>query len=1001
MYKITIVSRCQNKALKETRKIIDKFGLRTSDKTWNCNITNEGLQYLITKLRKTARKNTAIAIYYLKENKLRLYCIIGNKKEFGNDGACPVSVTTNKHISFYDKNIYKTMPYYKAIMEFIGYCHDLGKISGLFQEMLHSKKEIENKDVFRHEFLTVLILHYSNDKSTLKEKISNILNKYKSNSKAEEIKLFKIDTGDKILDFCCKVIVSHHKLPNLFSSNVSLNYDNYIRVDRVPNESTFKKLFCFFEDKTFKKILQRKNILFEKIKTMEKKFSDANLVFTLGHFINFRNALMLADHYISSRLKDETGTERILAKSKKNGYETLEQHLYSVGKMSSFIIENFTYFNNKFLSLNSNELESVLKSSCGAFIWQNKSCKTMLNISMQNDNCNLIILGAKTGSGKTRMALRLMTELNKEKELRLNVALGLRTLTTQTANSYREMLDVSDDMIALIVGENDFEIKEKEEDENSDNDLADEIFNDIDLKNGIIDNTLNSYILNCAKDFKSNIRTIKQQKIISTPIVISTIDYLIKGADWRKSKHLLPQLRLMSSDLIIDEIDMYCKYDLLHILRLIYLTGLFGRNIIVTTATISPVLADTISFIFRLGVSEYNDYIGNSDDSVNFHYLSDVYNESKIVNKQNCNENGNFFQEALKKSSKKMEDKQHKIKIIDNNGFCEDILENIIYLHFKNKCSYKKIAYSAGLIRIERIKDGFKMLRFLLEDKSIKYFEDRNIKVNYIFYHARLPLAVRKKIEIELDSALYRKGKNDPFVLSNIFKSNFDNNKADYTNYITIVVASPVEEVGRDHDFDWAIIEPSNSRSIIQTMGRVNRHRFLPIIDNAPNVFVLNNGFNDKNNSKDIRNNFSSLEDDSSAANIINPIDGELPDTENRELLKHFKKNDSFFGCVIDNEKIISQSLIGREWRKGEKTSEYRYDIEQDRFLQIDENNQAVKLNIKHKKLNNEEYCFLNSYNFDHFINDYEINDSSMLKIMVKKTEKHKDLFFSKTIGII
>ena len=52
-----------------------------------------------------------------------------------------------------------------------------------------------------------------------------------------------------------------------------------------------------------------------------------------------------------------------------------------------------------------------------------------------------------------------------------------------------------------------------------------------------------------------------------------------------------------------------------------------------------------------------------------------------------------------------------------------------------------------------------------------------------------------------------------------------------------ILVATPVEEVGRDHDFDWAIIEPSSYRSIIQLSGRVRRHRKTEIQE--PNVAVM------------------------------------------------------------------------------------------------------------------------------------------------------------------
>src|SRR5699024_6820742 len=45
-------------------------------------------------------------------------------------------------------------------------------------------------------------------------------------------------------------------------------------------------------------------------------------------------------------------------------------------------------------------------------------------------------------------------------------------------------------------------------------------------------------------------------------------------------------------------------------------------------------------------------------------------------------------------------------------------------------------------------------------------------------------------------------------------------------------------EVGRDHDYDWAVIEPSSMRSISQIAGRVLRHRNQ--ISEAENI-LLNN----------------------------------------------------------------------------------------------------------------------------------------------------------------
>lgn len=44
-------------------------------------------------------------------------------------------------------------------------------------------------------------------------------------------------------------------------------------------------------------------------------------------------------------------------------------------------------------------------------------------------------------------------------------------------------------------------------------------------------------------------------------------------------------------------------------------------------------------------------------------------------------------------------------------------------------------------------------------------------------------------------------------------------------HHLFIVLGSPVTEVGRDHDYDWAVVEPSSMRSLIQLAGRVRRHR--------------------------------------------------------------------------------------------------------------------------------------------------------------------------------
>jgi len=104
-------------------------------------------------------------------------------------------------------------------------------------------------------------------------------------------------------------------------------------------------------------------------------------------------------------------------------------------------------------------------------------------------------------------------------------------------------------------------------------------------------------------------------------------------------------------------------------------------------------------------------------------------------------------------------------------------------------------------------------------------------------YHARLSQAVRQKIEALLEASLKRK---DPgvFAQSELVALALAQAKAqNVTDVAVVIVATPVIEVGRDLDLDWALVEPSSVRAIVQLAGRVRRHRPDPI--SQPNVALL------------------------------------------------------------------------------------------------------------------------------------------------------------------
>ncbi|GHU05356.1 hypothetical protein FACS1894205_5180 [Alphaproteobacteria bacterium] len=141
--------------------------------------------------------------------------------------------------------------------------------------------------------------------------------------------------------------------------------------------------------------------------------------------------------------------------------------------------------------------------------------------------------------------------------------------------------------------------------------------------------------------------------------------------------------------------------------------------------------------------------------------------------------------------------------------------------------SGKRVSF--GLIRMANIEP--------LYDIALKLFEQgapENRHIHLCVYHSQFPLLIRSRIEKQLDQALNRRKPDAVFALPDV-RRRID--AAPEANHLFIVLGSPVTEVGRDHDYDWAIVEPSSMRSLIQLAGRVRRHRKEACA--TPNIFVF------------------------------------------------------------------------------------------------------------------------------------------------------------------
>jgi CRISPR-associated endonuclease/helicase Cas3 len=152
--------------------------------------------------------------------------------------------------------------------------------------------------------------------------------------------------------------------------------------------------------------------------------------------------------------------------------------------------------------------------------------------------------------------------------------------------------------------------------------------------------------------------------------------------------------------------------------------------------------------------------------------------------------------------------------------------------HVVDTQSGKRVSF--GLIRMANIRPLFDVARAMYRLGT----PVPDVRVHLCVYHSQFPLLARSEIEKQLDGVLNRrpdKQGDDPALRHASVRRLLD--ASPELHHMFIVLASPVCEVGRDWDSDWAIAEPSSIRSLIQLAGRVRRHRSGAVM--RPNILVF------------------------------------------------------------------------------------------------------------------------------------------------------------------
>lgn len=895
---ILLVSQCHKNALKETRRILDQFAERCGDRTWQTPITQAGLNTLRKLLRQTARKNTAVACYWTHgKNLTELLWIVGDQNQFNEQGRVPTNKTRRNILRAEDENQWIHGTTIQIVATIAALLHDIGKANLGFAKKLKPDAPLQ-ADPYRHEWISLrlfqaLIYDCNNDEAWLKRFTE--LDVYFSGNPDWVKKLINDEQKtDSTLSFAklppiaqlvSWLIVTHHRIPvetfyannkarlNAQANGELLNrsagnfykklkaVDGWVKNQKANDERKDSKEFWQFSNQAMYSQSWQKHMKRWAGKALNhpplKKLATSDTISDPFILHLARLSLMVGDHNYSSlksndpkRLQGDPEFDLVAnTDSQGNPKQKLDEHLMGVAQFTARFSRLLPKFSQELPTIKKHKTFSQ-RTAITRFNWQNKAfdlARSLQESSHQNGFFGVNM--ASTGCGKTLGNARIMAALaNPKTGVRFTIALGLRVLTLQTGEALRQKLNLDDSSLAVLVGGHAmrelFNLSQQaQQNENRYANLGSESMQE--LVEEIV-NVSESGIE--TEELGTIIADTKARQLLYTPIVSCTIDHLMAASEnGRGGKHITPILRLLSSDLILDEPDDFDHNDLPALSRLVYLTGLFGSRVLLSSATLTPDLICGLFSAYKAGREIWNFHNQHPNRGVDCFWVDEHQQQHQTHDEANgfALSHTAFVEKRVIKLRQEPIRRIGSILTVDNCTSQEGKKINYaelaklllnsaqqMHVHHHEICPTSKKQVSIGLIRLANTKNIIQVVKAMYEQELIT----DTVHFHLCCYHARQLLVLRNALEAKLDKILNRNKENAIFSHNEIQDALA---QSPAKQHIFIVISSPVSEVGRDHDYDWAIVEPSSMRSIIQLAGRIWRHRpqKSTII---PNIAIMN-----------------------------------------------------------------------------------------------------------------------------------------------------------------
>lgn len=822
-------------------------------------MTAEGLRELRAALSRSATRQTAVACYQNDgRRRMKLLWIVGARGRFGPEGHFP----SGRRRARIPTAVPAWIRQAGLAARLAGLLHDLGKYSRKFQNKLRGRAE--RSDAVRHEWISLKLwqgvasgLDWDAAWAQVWAKRLRLILGDREVCNASS---YGLASARECTD---ALIATHH---GLFSSPLPHPQGRLVR----------EEASCLPEDELFRAWSHPEPSFWEAVHRLDKRLSAASqgmageawTSYWRAIFLYARAALVFADHTVSAVHCAHDGdpssafanTHAVSGGPRLN--QRLDEHLLRVAERASDTVWRMASLVERpdaFLSgMQPCAREAVerLAEPGGRFAWQNTAADALAAAREANPASGVLLFNmAGTGSGKTRMNVRAASVLSRCPAPRISIALNLRSLTLQTGRALQRQLGLSDDDLATLIGD---DVTRKLFDASAGS--GEKIPGGDEDGNPAEPEALTSGgVWTLPAWLEAFFPKRQERRILGAPVLVSTIDYLIAaGEPHRQGHHVKALLRLMSADLVLDEIDSYEPEALAAVLRLVQWSAFFGRNVICSSATLSHPVARAVEAA----------YVSGAEMALRLRLGKEGGSEEELEDKKETLYLRAFIDDVLPpvvesvpvvRAGRRAEreavlcEAYHKrvtaqLALLETFPPCrcadllrldgervgawmDAVTEGVRNLHARHalKDPRSGMAYSFGLVRVANIATAVDTARHLALQVP---------HARIACYHANEWRIARFHKERRLDFLLSRAGGDGHILSDSEIRAFLDKAAGEGLSDVPfIVVATPVEEVGRDHDFDWAVVDVSSAQSLVQAAGRVNRHRLRPCGD-APNIAV-------------------------------------------------------------------------------------------------------------------------------------------------------------------